>query len=107
LTLSDGTVYPFTGRIGVVDRAVDPATGTLGLQIEFPNPRQVLRPGQYGRARILLDTKQGALLVQQRAVQELQNPYTVPLVDSGNKVAFRNVKVGPRVDALWVIEDGL
>ncbi len=107
LTLSDGTVYPFTGRIGVVDRAVDPATGTLGLQIEFPNPRQVLRPGQYGRARLLLDTKQGALLVQQRAVQELQNLYSVAVVDSGNKVAFRNVKVGPRVDSLWVIDDGL
>jgi membrane fusion protein (multidrug efflux system) len=66
----------------------------------------VLRPGQYGRARILLDTKSNALLVPQRAVQELQNLYSVAVV-SGDKVTFKNVKVGPRVDTLWVIEDGL
>jgi membrane fusion protein (multidrug efflux system) len=90
----------------VVDRAVDPTTGTLALQLLFPNPSQILRPGQYGRARILLDTRVGALLVQQRAVQELQNLFSVAIVDGG-KVAFRNVKVGPRVDDLWVIEEGL
>ena len=67
----------------------------------------MLRPGQYGRARLLLDTKAGALLVPQRAVQELQNLYSVAVVGGDNKVAFRNVKVGPRVDTLWVIEEGL
>jgi membrane fusion protein (multidrug efflux system) len=107
LTLTDGTVYPETGRISTVDRAVDPTTGTLGLQLEFPNPQQILRPGQYGRARLLLENKTGALLVPQRAVQELQNLYSVAVVGADNKVAFRNVKVGPRVDALWVIEEGL
>jgi membrane fusion protein, multidrug efflux system len=107
LTLADGSVYSHTGRIGIVDRAVDPSTGTLGVQIEFPNPDLVLRPGQYGRARILLDTKARALLVQQRAVQELQNLYSVAIVSSDNKVEFRNVKVGPRVDSLWVIEEGV
>ena len=66
-----------------------------------------MRPGQYGRARVLLDTKAGALLVPQRAVQELQNLYSVAVVGADGKVAFRNVKVGPRVDTLWVIEDGL
>ena len=106
LTLSDGTVYPHSGKIGVVDRAVDPTTGTLGLQIEFPNPEQILRPGQYGRARVLLENKAAALLVPQRAVQELQNLYSVAVVE-GNKVSFRNVKVGQRVDSLWVIEEGL
>ena len=73
----------------------------------FPNPDLLLRPGQYGRARMLLETKAGALLVPQRAVQELQNLYSVAVVDADNKVAFRNVKVGPRVESLWVIEDGL
>jgi membrane fusion protein (multidrug efflux system) len=107
LTLSDGTVYPHTGRVSTVDRAVDPTTGTLGLQLEFPNPQQLLRPGQYGRARLLLETKPGALLVQQRAVQELQNLYSVAVVGGDNKVALRNVKVGQRVDALWVIEEGV
>ena len=107
LTLADGTLYSHTGRINTVERAVDPTTGTLGLELAFPNPDLLLRPGQYGKARILLETKPAALLVPQRAVQELQNLYSVALVDEGGKVAFRNVKVGPRVEALWVIEEGL
>jgi membrane fusion protein, multidrug efflux system len=107
LTLADGTKHPHTGKVTTVDRAVDPSTGTLGLQITFPNPELLLRPGQYGKARLLLETKSGALLVQQRAVQELQNLYSVAVVDDSNKVTFRNVKVGQRVDSLWVIEDGL
>ena len=107
LTLADGTVHPRTGRLGPVERAVNASTGTLGVQIVFPNPENVLRPGQYGRAKILVDTKSGALLIPQRAVQEMQNLYSVAVVGAENKVVFRNVKVGPRVDDLWVIEEGL
>jgi membrane fusion protein (multidrug efflux system) len=107
LTLADGTTYPQTGRVNTVERAVDPTTGTLGLELVFPNPDQILRPGQYGRVRILLETKPGALLIPQRAVQELQNLYNVAVVDDSGKVAFRTVKVGQRVDSLWVIEEGL
>ena len=107
LTLADGTRYPQTGRVNTVERAVDPTTGTLAVQLVFPNPDQLLRPGQYGRVRILLETKPGALLIPQRAVQELQNLYNVAVVDGSGKVAFRTVKVGQRVGSLWVIEDGL
>lgn len=107
LTLADGTVYPQRGRVGPIERAVDAATGTLGIQLLFPNPQYLLRPGQYGRARMLLDTKRGALLVPQRAVQELQNLYSVAVVSDDGKVAFRNVTVGPRVESLWTIEKGL
>ena len=107
LTLADGTEHPFTGRLGVVDRQVNPATGTLGVQIFFPNPQFVLRPGQYGRARLLLDLRKNALLVPQRAVQELQSLYSVAVVDDTNKVTFRNVTVGPREGELWVIDKGL
>jgi membrane fusion protein (multidrug efflux system) len=107
LTLADGTVYPHTGRVNAVERAVDPTTGTLALDLLFPNPELVLRPGQYGRARLLLETRSGLLLVPQRAVQELQNLHSVAVVDGAGKVAFRSVKVGPRVDSLWVIEEGL
>ena len=77
------------------------------MQFKFPNPDRVVRPGQYGRARFVVETKTGALLVPQRAVHELQNLYSVAVVGAGNKVEFRNVKVGPRVDSLWVIEEGL
>jgi len=77
------------------------------VQFTFPNPERVVRPGQYGRARFVVDTKRGALLVPQRAVTELQDLYSLAVVGEGHKVAFRNVKVGPRVDDLWVIEEGL
>ena len=107
LTLADGTVYSHTGKIRTVERAVDPTTGTLGLELEFPNPDNILRPGQYGKARILLENTVGALLVPQRAVQELQGLYNVAVVDSSSKVQFRSVKVGPRVESLWVITEGL
>src|SRR4029077_15118555 len=107
LVLADGAAHVQTGTIGPVERAVNSATGTLGVQLYFPNPDNVLRPGQYGRARLLLETKAGALMVPQRAVQELQNLYSVAVVGADKKVAFRNVKVGPRVDTLWIIEDGL
>lgn len=107
LTLADGTTYPQKGRLGPVERAVNATTGTLGIQLLFPNPSFVLRPGQYGRARLLIDTKAGAMLVPQRAVQEIQGLYSVAVVGADNKVAFRNVKVGQRVDSLWVIEDGV
>jgi len=107
LTLADGTTHPQTGTVGPVERAVNSTTGTLGVQLYFPNPDSVLRPGQYGRARVLVDTKAGALLIPQRAVQELQNLYSVAIVDRDGKIAFRNVKAGPRVDTFWVIEEGL
>jgi membrane fusion protein (multidrug efflux system) len=107
LTLADGSVHPFPGKVGVVERQINPATGTLGVQINFPNPQFVLRPGQYGRARILVDTEKNALLVPQRAVQEVQNLYSVAVVDDSNKVTFHNVTVGPRVGDRWVIEKGL
>ena len=107
LTLADGTLHPQTGTISTVDRAVDPATGTLGVQFQFANPNQVLRPGQFGRAKILIDMKSGALLIPQRAVQEVQNLYTVAVVGPDGMVSFRNVTVGQRVDTDWVIEKGL
>jgi membrane fusion protein (multidrug efflux system) len=107
LLLADGTVHPHTGRVDAIERAVDPTTGTLAVQFAFPNPGRVVRPGQYGRARFVIETKAGALLVPQRAVTELQNLYSIAVVGEGNKVTFRNVKVGPRVDGLWVIEEGL
>jgi len=107
LLLADGTQHPHKGRVEAIERAVDPTTGTLAVQFTFPNPERLVRPGQYGRARFVVETKAGALLVPQRAVAELQNLYSLAVVGAGNKVEFRNVKVGPRVESLWVIEAGL
>ena len=107
MTLADGSIYPQKGTVTTVERAINASTGTLSMQINFPNPDNIMRPGQYGRARILLEMRKGALLVPQRAVQALQSLYSVAVVGGDNKVSFRNVKVGPKVDTLWVIEDGL
>jgi membrane fusion protein (multidrug efflux system) len=107
LILADGTVHPQVGYLDAVERNVDTLTGTIALQIKFPNPARLVRPGQFGRVRFVIDQKTGALLVPQRAVQELQNLYSLAVVGADNKVSFRNVKVGPREDSLWVIEEGL
>jgi membrane fusion protein, multidrug efflux system len=107
LVLADGTVHAQKGRVDAIERAIDPTTGTLAVQFTFPNPQLLVRPGQYGRARFIIENRPGALLVPQRAVTELQNLYSVAVVGGDNKVEFRNVKVGPRVDDLWVIEEGL
>jgi membrane fusion protein (multidrug efflux system) len=107
LLLADGSVHPQKGRLDAIERAVDTTTGTLSLQFRFANPNGLVRPGQYGRVRFVLETKKDALLVPQRAVQELQNLYNVSVVGPDNKLAVKTVTVGPRVGALWVIDKGL
>ncbi len=107
LILADGTTHPHKGYLDVIERNIDPTTGTLAMQVKFPNPEMLVRPGQYGRARFESDVKKGALLVPQRAVQELQSIYSVAVVGTDNKVSFRNVKVGPKDGSLWVIDEGL
>lgn len=107
LVLADGTTYPRKGRFFVADREVDQRTGSIRLAGVFPNPGNVLRPGQYGKVRAVTRTRAGALLVPQRAVTELQGGYQVAIVDRDNKVSIRPVKIGERVDAMWIIEAGL
>jgi membrane fusion protein (multidrug efflux system) len=107
LLLADGVVHSHQGRVDAIERAVDPATGTLSVQFRFPNPGGIVRPGQYGRVRFVLETRKNALLVPQRAVQELQSLYSVAVVGSDNKLTVKTVKVGPRVGSEWIIESGL
>jgi len=107
LILADGAAYPKKGRFFVADRQVDQKTGAIRLAGIFPNPENTLRPGQYGRVRAITSVKKDALLVPQRAVTELQGSYRVAVVGNDNKVNIRPVKVGERIDSMWVIEDGL
>ena len=107
LLLADGTVHPHKGTPRHHRAGGRPDHRHPGVQFTFPNPERLVRPGQYGRVRFVIETKAGALLVPQRAVTELQNLYSLAVVGAGNKVEFRNVKVGPRVDGLWLIEEGL
>ena len=107
LTLADGSVYPRKGRIVFTDRQVDPSTGTIRVVGAFPNPGNILRPGQFGRVMATTGIGRGALLVPQRAVTELQGRYQVAVVGADNKVSVRNVTAGRRIGSLWVIDSGL
>jgi membrane fusion protein (multidrug efflux system) len=107
LVLGDGSVYEHTGTIQFADREISGATGTIRVAGVFPNPAGLLRPGGYGRVRFSLNTVEGALLVPQRAVTELQGSHQVAVVDSDSKVAIRPVEVGDRVGNLWIITSGV
>jgi membrane fusion protein (multidrug efflux system) len=107
LILADGTVHVHKGRLDAIERAVDPTTGTLTGQFSFPNPERLLRPSQYGKARIVTEVRHDAALVPQRAVQEIQGLYNVMVVKPDSTVEQRMVKAGDRVGNLWVIESGL
>jgi membrane fusion protein, multidrug efflux system len=107
LVLSDGTTYGKKGRFFFADRDVNQATGSIQLTALFPNPGNILRPGQYAKVRAVTGTKTGALLIPQRAVTELQGNYQVAVVDQQNKVAIVSVKPGDRVGTMWVIDEGL
>lgn len=107
IILANGQLYPHKGRFSLADREVDVRTGTIRLQGLFPNPGNVLRPGQFARVRAITRTKKAAFLVPQRAVAELQGTYQVAVVGEGNKVEIRPVKVAERVGTQWVIDEGL
>jgi membrane fusion protein (multidrug efflux system) len=107
LFLADGTTYPHTGRFYIADRQVDPKTGAIRMAGLFPNSENVLRPGQYGRVRAATSIQNGALLIPQRAVSQLQGMYRVAVVGSDNKVTMRTITPGPTVGQMWIIQNGL
>jgi len=107
LVLSDGTVFPEKGRVLLTGRNVDVRTGTITTIGLFPNPGNVLRPGQYAKVRAVVKVRKGAIVVPQRAVNELQGAYQVAVVGADDKAQVRTVKVAERIGSLWIIESGL
>ena len=107
LILADGSVYAEPGGFALPDREVDLKTGTITLVSYFPNPKSILRPGLYAKVRVVTDRKAGALLIPQRAIQELQGTRRAAIVNAENKIEFRVVKASTRVGTLWVIDEGL
>lgn len=107
LILADGSTYPQPGHLYAADRNVDQTTGAIRLAGLFPNPGNVLRPGQYGKVRSVTGNVKGALLVPQRSVTELQGSYRVAVVGPDNKVNIQVIKVGNQVGPNWIVESGL
>jgi membrane fusion protein (multidrug efflux system) len=107
LILADGSVYSQKGKVLLADRQVDANTGTIRIIAAFPNPGNILRPGQYGRVRVETNLKKDALLLPQSAVAQSQGNYQVAIVGSDHKVSMRTVKPGATVGTMWVIDEGL
>jgi RND family efflux transporter MFP subunit len=107
LILGNGEVYPHKGSFYALDRSLDPKTGSIRYYVTFPNPGNMLRPGQFGNVRFVADMKKGAMVIPQEAVNELQGSYQVAVVDQNNKVSIRPVKMGERIGAMWEVTEGL
>jgi membrane fusion protein (multidrug efflux system) len=107
LVLADGTVYPRQGKVSAVNRQVESQTGAIQIEALFDNPDNLLRPGQFARIQAVTQTLPNALVVPQRAVQEVQGSHQVAVVGPDDTVEIRAVKVGPRYEQLWVISDGV
>ena len=107
LLLADGSVHPYKGQVTVVGRGVTSETGTLPLQATFPNPGGLLRPGQFGRVRLPITTRKSAVVIPQRAVQELQGTYNVFVVGSDSVAQTREIKVANRSGSDWIVASGL
>jgi len=107
LILGDGTVFPRRGHALFVNREVDSRTGTIQVRGEFPNPGNVLRPGQYARIRAVTEMRKGALLIPQQSVSELQGVYQVAVVGADNKASMKIIKLGPQAGDMWLVESGL
>jgi RND family efflux transporter MFP subunit len=107
IILADGSLYPHKGKFSAVDRDVDQQTGTIRLAALFPNSENILRPGGFVRVRVTVKQMNRALLVPQRAINELQTSFEVVVVGGDAKAEIRAVKPGERVGSLWVIEEGL
>jgi membrane fusion protein (multidrug efflux system) len=107
LILGNGELYPHKGKFYALDRSLDPKTGSIRYYVTFPNPGNILRPGQFGKVRFVADVKKGAMVIPQEAVNELQGGYQVAVVDEHNKASIRPVKMGERIGAMWEVTDGL
>jgi RND family efflux transporter MFP subunit len=107
LILADGTTYPHEGEFYFADRQVNQNTGAIQLAALFPNPGNILRPGQYGKVRAVTRMQSNALLIPQAAVAEQQGSYLVAVVGQDGRVAMRPVQVGERTGTMWVIQEGL
>jgi membrane fusion protein (multidrug efflux system) len=107
LILADGSLYDHKGKPKFIDRDVDPTTGAMLVQASFPNPQELLRPGQFAKVKALVTIVKDGILIPQRCVVELQGQYSIYVVGDGDKVQTREVKVGPKIKQFWLITEGL
>ncbi|MEE9117167.1 MAG: efflux RND transporter periplasmic adaptor subunit [Calditrichia bacterium] len=107
LILVDGSIYEHPGKLDFIDREVDPTTGAMLVQASFPNPDEILRPGQFAKIKARMAVLENGIMIPQRCIKELQGRFSVFIINEENKVEMRAVKVGPKISNFWVIKEGL
>ncbi len=107
LILADGYLYPHKGTPNFLDRKIDPATGAILVQVSFPNPDNLIRPGQFAKVKVMIENVEDGILIPQRCVSDLQGRKRVFVVDGQNTVHERQVHLGPAIDNFWLVRDGL
>ena len=107
ITLADNTVYPYKGYVDFAEPQVDPQTGTFSVRAEMPNPKQVLLPGQFTKVKLLLDVREGALVVPMKAVTIEKGGAYIYTMRKDNTVEKRFIELGPEVGNNVVVERGL
>ena len=107
MILADGTPYPVKGKLNFADRQIDPSTGALTLEAEFKNSDNLLRPGQYVKLKIITEYRDNAILIPQRAVNEMQGMFQVFTVGDSNKINIKLISIGPAYNMSYIVNDGL
>jgi membrane fusion protein (multidrug efflux system) len=107
LLLSDGTAHPYKGSLNFSDTKIDPTTGTVTIEAQFPNPDGTLRSGQFAKVRVLIRTQKDAIVIPQKAVTEIQGLFSVSIIDAKNTIQTRMVEVGQKIGVDWIITKGL
>ena len=107
LILSDGSIYKHKGKADFINREVDPQTGALLIQASFPNPDELLRPGQFAKVKGEIEVVKDGILIPQRCLMELQGTFSVYVLGAENKIKLKEVKVGPKIESFWLIREGL
>jgi membrane fusion protein, multidrug efflux system len=107
MILADGTVYPLKGKMNFANREIDPSTGAMTLEAQFKNTDNILRPGQYVKLKLVTEFRNNAQLIPQRAVSEMQGLYQVFTVADSNKLDLKLIRLGPRYNMSYIVEEGL
>jgi membrane fusion protein (multidrug efflux system) len=107
ITLGDGSTYPIKGKMILADRQIDPSTGAMTLEAQFRNTDNIIRPGQYVKLKLVTEYRDNALLIPQRAVNEMQGLFQIFTVGDSNKIAIKLIKLGPSYNMSYIVESGL
>jgi membrane fusion protein (multidrug efflux system) len=107
MVLADGSVYPLKGKMNFANRQIDPSTGAMTLEAQFKNENNLIRPGQYVKLRMVTEYRKAALLIPQRAVNEMQGLFQVYTVADSNKIDLKLIKLGPVYNMSYIVESGL